>query len=142
MKRVLVLIAVIMLLACSACSGGSRGTGGKDITGKVQNSASEPVVGAQVTILESGDSGVTDSNGSFAIVSPVSGTLTFLVETVDLNTQVALDNVPEGPAEIDLDIEVDEEDDSSEITRVDIKPKRPARDDDDADIHECQRFEG
>jgi hypothetical protein len=67
------LLALLTLIGLSACGGGSAGTGTGDssfrVQGIVQNSDGQPVEAALVTIVESGDSDITNKQGEFLITS-------------------------------------------------------------------------
>ena len=60
---VLLLSLLVMLLV--SCAGGTSGTGGRNrqFNGTVTDSNNKPVAGITVTLIQTGDTAVTDENG-------------------------------------------------------------------------------
>jgi hypothetical protein len=93
------LVAIILsfsLLWGGGCGGGTRGSGGQFFEGLVSDSNSRSLSGVTVTIFATGDSAVTDENGSFEIqTTSVSGAVEFLLESGSFSGKVATENVPQ-----------------------------------------------
>lgn len=88
------------------CGGGSAGTGlGTPVEGRVLLKG-QPVAGATVTVLETGDSDITDTDGTFSITLTESlTTATLKIEGPGINQEVKVDTAAGGSI---VNIEVDE----------------------------------
>ena len=92
--------------------------------GKVQSIEQEPIVDAIVTVLETGDFGVTNALGLFTF--PLSEELrafTLQVETKLVSSSTTVDNLEPGPRVINLDIEVNEEQEQITVSDLDVLVK-------------------
>ncbi len=90
----LFLLLLLLIVISSGCGGGTSGTGVTSVYDAVlQDGEGNALSGVTVTVLETGDSAVTDANGHFSIeVDPDSSTNTIIISTptgdsvVDINT--------------------------------------------------------
>lgn len=93
-RRNLFLLLLLLMVVLSGCGGGTSGTGVTSVYDAVlQDGEGNALSGVTVTVLETGDSAVTDANGYFSIeVDPDSSTNTIVISTpsgdsiLDINT--------------------------------------------------------
>lgn len=95
--------APVLLLMCfnlfmlfgGGCGGGTRGSGGQLFDGVVSDSDFKALPGVSVTILSTGDSAITASDGTFSIeTSTTSDTVEFLLESEQFSGRSATKIVP------------------------------------------------
>jgi len=95
--------APVLLLMCfnlfmlfgGGCGGGTRGSGGQLFDGVVSDSDFRALPGVSVTILTTGDSAITASDGPFSIAtSTTSDTVEFLLESEQFSGRSATKVVP------------------------------------------------
>lgn len=105
--RPLFALILVSLLLLVGCGGGSAGTGtGASIEGRVLESG-QPVAGATVTVLETGDSVLTDADGFFSIPTPADAEkLTLEITTGSGSRQVVVPNNSSGSI-VNVEIEMD-----------------------------------
>ena len=105
----LFLMIIFSLTMFAGCGGGSAGTGlgSSSIEGRILQQG-QPVEGATVTVLETGDSAITDANGSFEI--PVSESLENY--TLEIQYQNSTQQVPVSSSSSDsiINVEIDVDD--------------------------------
>jgi len=123
------LVLLVAFLFLSGCGGGTTGTGGTgsdEFAGRIVSISGKPIVSANVVIEETGDSTVSDNNGDFRIetstVTPKQATL--LVETASAHGSVVVDQLPDGPAIIEVSLQLDEKQNSLAVTSKKIRPKK------------------
>lgn len=102
------ILVALMLLLCCACGGGTRGTGGVTFDGKVLTTSSAPVVDAVVTILNTGDSDVTDAQGNFSIPTAEVDHLDVEVETQSNRGTTSISDIPAGSKSVNATLIVDQ----------------------------------
>ena len=124
---------VFLLSVCSAlwillgCGGGTRGTGGVTFDGKVVVGTSGPVAGAQVTVLNTGDSDITDAEGNFLIQTDEVTTLQVSVRAGEREGTTTIGDIPEGKSRVTATLVVDE---TGSVQSKDVSIRE---DDDDSD---------
>jgi hypothetical protein len=69
LKGALTVAAALLIAGCGGGTAGT-GTGERSIEGQVLTADQRPLEGATVTVIETGDSSVTDAAGNFTISSP------------------------------------------------------------------------
>lgn len=110
------------LVMTSACGGGTSGSGGRSFQGTVlRASVGTPLQGLKVTVLETGDSDITDEKGFFSIdTDATEDNLTFLLESDDFNGNINVSGLASNTVLIKLEFEVEEagEDDLVTISGV------------------------
>jgi hypothetical protein len=123
-KHFLTIIFLAFAFCWIGCGGGSSGTGTKVIGGSVRSEKDQPISGALVTILNNGDSAVTDSQGVFAIESKVEDAeIQLEIQTATFRDTVEVSNTIDDSARIELDVTVDEEDNSASVEDVSATAK-------------------
>lgn len=116
------LLCVLFLIFGSACSGGSKGTGTQTFEGRVVTSKSEPAAGVTVTLVDTGDSDVTDDQGFFSIISILlAGDLPVAVDTDQFSSTVIVTGVPEAATRVNVTIQLNEETEEAELDEVSIE---------------------
>jgi len=107
-------LVLASILAMSGCGGGSEGTGTgteRVVSGSVRSLDDLPVTDATVTILETGDSTVTDEAGNFQIqAATLPETILIEVESGDLTAQSTVANFDDQTEAIQVIVTVDSED--------------------------------
>lgn len=122
MKAVKHIFLSLVIISFCACGGGTTGTGtySRSFSGTLQDTEGKPLSNFQVTILETGDSVETDSEGKFLIDSILDNRrATFLVEGETLNNQVEISDLPEEEGLIEINLEGDS--DSNTIILLSIE---------------------
>lgn len=101
-------IAALFVLVVG-CGGGTGGTGLQDYQGKILTKSLAPVAGAEVTIVQTGDSAVTDERGEFLIRTELDGgDVGLLIEGSDFSSQVVLPDIPAQATIVVVTLELDE----------------------------------
>jgi len=118
---VLTLLAVFTTGLLVGCGGGSKGTGGDELYGKVLFSNAQPAANVEVTTLASGDSATTDENGDFRIEADLpSGDLALGIDTKVFSSTVTIAGVPATDSLIRCVIELDGAAQAARLTDVSI----------------------
>lgn len=108
--RYAIAIMLVALASMSGCGGGTVGTDGGRfaVSGTVTSSEGVPLDEAQVTLLETGDSGTTSSSGEFAFeTSPVDGSATFLVKKSTFEARSLPESIPAQSSKLQVHLVVD-----------------------------------
>jgi len=103
------LLTLLLILILGACGGGTEGTGGVTISGKLQTANSQPVAGVSVTVEETGDSAVTDQNGDFVIQTDRISNATLAFEDDKLAARATVNNIPNSATRVDVTCVLDRE---------------------------------
>ena len=107
------LILSCLTLILASCGGGSSGTGAPDsfssavIEGIVVDEVSQPIEGARVTVIETGDATETDVGGRFQLnVMEETDSVNLMVETDGISGNVAVSPIAEEGTRADVTIAV------------------------------------
>ncbi len=131
MRRVLLtLIFAFVLLNVPGCGGGTTGTGGTgstEFSGKLLDEAGAPVSNAVVTIEETGDTAITDTEGNFTVETEVStSTVTVHVQSDSTDAKTTIDQIPADPKSIAVTLQLNRRKNILEVKRRDVI-QRPTR---------------
>ena len=126
-QKLLWLSIALLLGVLGGCGGGTQGTGGIAIEGRILKTDGTGLADTTVTVAQTGDSTTTDQNGSFALRASVVGDASLLLENTTLSTEVAIGAVTTNTTTVRLTISVNEDDNSSSIDEIEFEE----RDDDD-----------
>lgn len=119
-------VHVLIFFLCLAiggggCGGGSRGTGFEvngTLTSKQTGAA---LAGVQVTIVQTGESTITDASGKFALISSfLGGDLVLSFENKGIRSTFTVEKVPATASGVTLRLSIDENDGSVSDNDVDI----------------------
>jgi hypothetical protein len=122
------LVITVLLLSGIGCGGGTRGSGGQLYDGFIGDKSAKPLPGLSVTIVQSGDSAISDQDGRFTIeTTPLSGQLSLLVEGNSISTTVQLGEVPEDAVRIKLSVTIPSGGGSGATATVEVTERRPQR---------------
>ncbi len=127
--RLCILVSFTALLF--SCGGGSRGTGGIIIDGRLFTASGQPVPAAQVSILETGDSSSTGDDGRFEIETTEAPSYSFLIERPGEQSQARIQSVPENARRLEVEIQYRPREES-QVTKVEVKETSSSSDDDDS----------
>lgn len=116
-------IVLLLLILCAGCGGSTSGTGGVTVEGRVVELNNSPLASAQITILESGESTKSDSEGNFKIVTPFSSAIKFLVEDSNISVQSIIENIPATAETVVVVITVNREDRSASSETKEIRER-------------------
>ncbi len=127
------LALLIFILTMAGCGGGSEGTGSLNtLSGVVSSVQSQPVAGALITVAETGQTTVTDSEGKFTIETPSEiSDVTLAVSADSVDGNVVVNNLPQDPSQVSLEIQVDPTTNSVEAIQVHVRAEV---------IGDCSRF--
>ena len=118
-------MALFCWVVLAGCGGGSKGTGGDELYGKVLFANSQPAANVEVTTLASGDSATTDEDGEFRIEAdlPV-GDVSVGIDTGTFSSTVTIAGVPAEDSTIRCVIELDAQAQAARLTDVTIGDRR------------------
>jgi hypothetical protein len=111
-SRPLLCLAAVLFMSyvISGCGGGG-GSGGTALSGILTEKSatgSVPVAGAVITVVGTNDTVATDDNGAFSFFTEDSGSVIGLsIEAPAFNASYVIENIPDGTAEIVLELEYD-----------------------------------
>jgi hypothetical protein len=118
-----------------ACGGGTTGTGelvNRNLSGQITDQDSKALSAVKITVLESGDTTSTSSNGQFELSTQVpAGDFNLLIETSDFEKTVKVTNFEANKKDLILDIKVNVT--GKDIVLLSVKVKDNATDDDTND---------
>ncbi len=118
------LIASFTLVYVSCAGGGTSGTGGQNFLGRMVSSDQTPLANVTITILESGDSGVTDANGNFLIEADTAGgDLNFEFVRSDINTSLLIPAIPADAELVTLELEYSPPENKVTPKKIEIKER-------------------
>lgn len=118
----LTLFAVFLFVACGG--GGTQGTGlgtFRIITGTVTVENEEPLEGASVTIVETGDSDITDNNGEFEIETELeSENFRLQVQKDKIDTTIEVSGVDSETNNLALHISLETQENIGSISTLEV----------------------
>ena len=100
-------LAMLLLLAAGGCAGGgSSGTGTTLVSGSLRSAENAPIAGAQVIIVETGSTVVTDDSGDFSIETEISSNqLTIGVDAEGSSGSVEISDIPDDTVQVSVELE-------------------------------------
>jgi hypothetical protein len=106
-RMAVALAAAFLALCLVSCGGGTRGSGGQFYDGFVGDPAGKALPNVTVTLLASGDSGVSDARGRFVIeTQALAGALDVLLERDDFQATTTTAPVPADAKRVRLNLTV------------------------------------
>jgi hypothetical protein len=106
------LISIGLIFSISAlisCGGGSAGTGTTTFTGKLVNTENEPVQGATVSIVGSGEIVTTDEQGRFTLsADDKDAPVQLQVQSTGVNTSVTVPPASSDESKVGIQLELNE----------------------------------
>lgn len=111
------LILALFFSALCGCAGGTKGTGSKEFEGRLLDFNDAALSAVDVTLLETGDTAVTDSEGRFSLRARLQGQASFLFESDEFSLSAKVGDIPRGVATVTLAFKVNN--DRSEVELVD-----------------------
>ncbi|MBN8550574.1 MAG: hypothetical protein J0M12_14760 [Deltaproteobacteria bacterium] len=106
-----ILTIAALTLTLSACGGGSTGTGTgeiRSIEGQIVSSEGVPVSDVEVTLVQTGESSPTNTDGRFAIDTSFTGSAPqLLLESGSLSTTITLDASTVQGSALSVNVEID-----------------------------------
>lgn len=118
---IVLLISIVSLSL--GCGGGTSGTGVKEFEGSLTTLGGDPVVGARITLVESGTTVTTDSQGKFALSGDLpEGQVALQVETNGVTNTVTISQLPRGEAAVNVELQLNQQTSSVTATNVIITP--------------------
>lgn len=103
-------LTLIVISLVVGCSGGSSGTGGQAVLGKVLDAGTlNPVPDVSVTVLETGGTSNSGPAGDYEIITSISGdSLEFLLETESFSATVVVSGLPPEVKTVVVDFLIDQ----------------------------------
>ena len=126
-----VLVFGIVTIGIPGCGGSTSGTGGVTVEGRLVELNNVPLRAAQITILQSGESAVSDSQGNFTINTPFASAFELLIEDSGFTVQSKVENIPENAETLVIVITVNRKDRSATSETKEIRQRE--RDDSSSD---------
>jgi hypothetical protein len=123
-KSILIVVALIVVTSCAG--GGSEGTGAstRTLQGIVRSPDGSPVPDAQITILSTGDSSITDAQGSFALqTSDFSTSLQLEVEKGSTKAEATISALSVDSSSVQVTIEFNSTSRSVSVSHLDVDVK-------------------
>lgn len=93
-KSLIYLILIPLLSLVSACGGGTEGTGGVQIEGKILSEDNVPLSNINVSVTETGDSDLTDADGNFLIDTQLRSSIELEFRGDGIDAKSKIDNIP------------------------------------------------
>lgn len=90
------LCCLVLTVYLPSCGGGTDGSGVRSFNGQLLSESATPLAGATVTVAETGDSAITDENGSFSISTRLADgqtSATFVIQDESVSTSAVLDDI-------------------------------------------------
>ena len=120
MKNVRLITKLFLFLLvgiCTACGGGTTGTGVQTYEGQIVTTKEQPLQNVKVTILETGATDTTDANGSFSIPTEVSNSAVNLkLEGDNIDTTYQVKTTSASDSKVRVTIHIDEVTRNVEVT--------------------------
>ena len=113
----------VILMGISSCGGSTSGTGGVTVEGRLVELNNVPLGSAQITILQSGESTVSDSQGNFKINTPFASVLELLIEDSNFSVQSKVENIPQDAVTVVIVITVNRKDRSATSETKEIRQR-------------------
>ena len=115
----------LFLLLGAGCGGGSQGTGTIGITrmlgGRVINPNGTPIVGAEIMLLETGESTRSNELGVFSLDAPLlTEQLTLEITSGDLVRSVTLTELDKESTTIEVSVTVDTQSNQISVTNIQV----------------------
>ena len=113
---------VVTILLLIGCGGGSSGTGVRTFDGRILTTQNDPLSGATVTVVQTGDSTVTDAQGFFSLDSEdTKSSVDFAIDASDVHTVVNVATIDPSSTSISLNVKVDKVKNSAQVQIVDVR---------------------
>lgn len=128
-QAILFLCIILLLGFLGGCGGGTQGTGGIAIEGRLLKTDGTGLPDTTVTVAQTGDSTTTDLNGSFSLTTTVVGDTSLLLENSTLSTEVAIGALSTNAASVRVTISVNEDDNSGAVDEIEIEERDDDRED-------------
>lgn len=122
-QAILFLCIILLLGFLGGCGGGTQGTGGIAIEGRILKADGTGLPDTTVTVAQTGDSTTTDPNGSFSLTTSVVGDTSLLLENSTLSTEVAIGALSTNTASVRVTISVNEDDNSGSVNEIEIEER-------------------
>ena len=114
------------LITLLACGGGTTGTGeyeGKSFSGSIEDQDGQAAVGFSISLLSTGDSSSTDSEGKFSFNSnPQSSEIELLIEGAEFNQIVRIVDLPKEAVQVLLELSINTESNLISLISVSFEP--------------------
>jgi hypothetical protein len=120
---------LIITLSIFGCGGSTSGTGGVTVEGRIIELNNRPIEMAKITVVQSGESAVSDSQGNFSINTPFASTLELLIEENEFSVQSKIENIPDNIEAVVVEITVNRQ---ARTTTTETKETRQREKDDDS----------
>lgn len=118
------LSGLLVLLLISCAGGGTRGTGlggFRIITGTIVESNDLPVEGATVTIVETGESDLSDQNGEFQIeTQSENANLQLQVQKDDFDTTIEVNDLDQETNNLNLEISIETQENIASVSTLEV----------------------
>lgn len=89
-----VLLLTLGILVTASCGGGTSGSGGITVGGRLLTDGNTPLGGVTVTDPASGDADITDEGGEFGLTAAAQAELALLFEGQGLSASTTISNLP------------------------------------------------
>lgn len=132
-SAVKILFAIFLTLLISSCAGGSRGTGGITFEGRITQLDGTPEPNFAVSILETGDTGLSDENGNFSIQTERRSSYGLLFEREQFSAVSEVTEIPSNASRVRGSFVLDEENGEVRNERIEIDEDSESDDEDRMD---------
>ena len=112
---------LVCFFALTGCGGGSAGTGTREFSGVLATRSNQPLAGALVTVVPTGDSALTGVDGSFSILTgPISGDVSIFIEYSGIQTTVVVPGISEGQSTVHVTVRLDPQTAQTSVSDLEV----------------------
>lgn len=124
----------IGLIVLGCAGGGTAGTGGQRFRGQLTNQNNQPIPGASVVFLQTGDSALTDGQGLFDVQTDLQGgDIQISIEQNASNIRITIPSVSSAATIVEVNIRIDDKNNTGSVQSV------KGRDDNGNDVDDRPR---
>ena len=128
-KKLLLISSFCLMLFTlfGGCGGGTRGSGGEQVYyGFVQSGGGQRLTDVSVTILQTGDTSITNNNGEFNLVTiPVAGTVDFILESKKFSGRSSSKGIPQDATKIFVSFSIGDGNKPDIESSTEVKEREP-----------------
>jgi hypothetical protein len=130
-NKVFTCCSVLLIFLLTSCGGGTQGTGGVTVEGRIIDTANNPLSAITITSIESGNSTTSDSNGAFLLDTEDKDVIELEFRGNNLVASTAISNVSSNTRKLSATFRVDKT--KNKVTPENIREREDDNDDNGGD---------